>query len=60
MFTVVESIVVVVPSTDKLPVTVTLPVSVGLVTIPIATWLSVTVVSISFAVPTISSVSTPT
>jgi hypothetical protein len=35
MFTVVESIVVVVPSTFKLPVTVTLPVSVGLLGIPI-------------------------
>ena len=51
--TVVESTVVVVPDTSKFPVTVTLPVRVGFVTIPTAIWLSVTVVSISFAVPII-------
>ena len=37
MFTVVESIVVVLPSTFKFPVIVTLPASVGLVGIPIVT-----------------------
>ena len=49
---VVESTVVVVPDTSKLPVTVTLPERVGFVTIPTVMVLSVTVVSISFAVPT--------
>ena len=53
MFTVVESIVVVVPSTFKFPVTVTLPLSVGLVGIPIVTVCPETEVSISFAVPAI-------
>ena len=60
ILTVVEDTLVVVPCTVKLPVTVTLPLRVGLVTIPIATWLSVTVVSISFAVPAKVKVSTPT
>ena len=51
MFTVVESIVVVVPSTFKLPVTVTLPVSVGFDGIPIVTVWPETEVSISLVVP---------
>jgi hypothetical protein len=50
ILTVVEDTLVVVPCTVKLPVTVTLPLRVGLVTIPIATWLSVTVVSISLII----------
>ena len=58
MFTVVESIVVVVPSTFKFPVTVTLPLSVGLVGIPTVTVTSLPTfaveTSISLAVPTIS------
>jgi len=39
------------PANVASPVTVVLPVNVGLVTIPICTWLFVTAVSISFAVP---------
>ena len=55
--TVVESTIVLVPETVKLPVTVKLPPIVGLVTNQIVIWLSVTVVSISLAVPTTESAS---
>ena len=62
MFTVVESIVVVVPSTFKFPVIFTLPLSVGLVGIPTVTVTSLpdlaVEISISLAVPTISKSST--